>query len=182
MSSDIVIGLDCSTRSTGYGVFKDDKLIDYGIIKTDLSDWRERLYIQSQLLGELFDKYKPVEVFVEDVPLSPKGGIKTAVMLGAVQGMVYGVGASRQIKMKFILPSVWRSPLGLFDGTKEGKKRDLLKQKSVEKANELFGLDLIYKSPSSKQNCDDISDAILLCYSQISKRYFGKSLDKSKDM
>lgn len=178
MSGRITIGLDCSTRSTGFGVFEDENLIDYGLIKSESTDWRERLYTQSQALGTLFDVYSPEEIFIEDVPLSPKGGIKTAVMLGAVQGMVYGVGASRKIKMKFILPTVWRSPLGLFDGTKEGKKRDVLKQKSVEKANELFGLNLIYKSPSSKQNCDDISDAILLCYSQIKHRVFGKSIDK----
>ncbi len=178
MSGKITIGLDCSTKSTGYGVFEDDKLIDYGLIKSDCTDWRKRLYIQSQALDKLFDIYHPEEVFIEDVPLSPKGGVKTAIMLGAVQGMVYGIGASKKITMKFILPSVWRSPLGLFDGTKEGKKRSVLKQKSVEKANELFGLDLVYKSPSSKQNCDDISDAILLCYSQIKKRYFGKTVDK----
>lgn len=178
MNGKITIGLDCSTRSTGYGVFQNDKLIDYGIIKSEELDWRNRLLIQSKVLGELFDKYNPEEVFVEDVPLNPRGGIKTAVMLGAVQGMVYGLGASRKIEMKFVLPSVWRSPLGLFDGTKEGKKREVLKQKSVEKANELFGLELVYKSPSSKQNCDDISDAILLCYSQIKQRCFGKSIDK----
>lgn len=106
MNGRITIGLDCSTRSTGYGVFQNEKLIDYGVIKSDELEWRNRLLAQSKILGELFDKYKPIEVFVEDVPLNPKGGIKTAVMLGAVQGMVYGIGASRKIEMKLDRKSV----------------------------------------------------------------------------
>lgn len=174
----ITMGLDLSTKSTGYSVFENQNLLDYGVIKAYESDWRERLYHQATELGEILDQYSPECVYIEDVPLSLNGGAKIVLMLGAMQGIIYGLGASKNIPMKFIQPSVWRSPLGLYDGTKQGKHRDALKKKSVEKANELFGLNLIYKSPSSKFNCDDISDAILLCYSQITNRYFGKSVDK----
>ena len=45
-------------------------------------------------------------------------------------------------------------------------------------ANKEFNLSLVYKSPSSKFNEDDISDAILLGKSQIDKKIFGKVLDK----
>ena len=71
--------------------------------------------------------------------------------------------------IQFVLPQKWRSDIGIFDGTREGTKRDVLKKKSVEKANELFGLDLNWVSPSSSKNDDDISDAILLGWSQIHK-------------
>ena len=174
----ISIGLDCSTKSSGWAVFDNDKLIDYGLIKSDKTDWRDRLYYQGKILSELFDLYKPKTIYMEDVPLSLNGGAKVLMMLGAVQGLIFGIGSSKGIEMKFVLPSDWRSPLGLFDGTRQGTKRTELKKKSVEKANELFGLDLIYKSPSSKFNCDDISDAILLCYSQVKPKFFGKKLDK----
>ena len=170
----ITIGIDASTKSTGWSVFEDNKLINYGVIKTDNDNWRDRLVYQAKELGELFDLYKPTKVYMEDVPLNLNGGAKVVVMLGAVQGMIYGVGASRDIEMVFIQPSAWRSPLGLYNGKRDGTKRAELKKKSVEKANELFGLDLEYKSPSSKYNCDDISDAILLCYSQVKSRAFGK--------
>ena len=174
----ITIGLDLSTKSTGYSIFDNKVLLKYGVIKASESDWRERLYHQAMELGDILDKYKPECVYIEDVPPNLKGGAKIVLMLGAMQGIVYGLGASKDIPMKFIQPSVWRSPLGLYDGTKQGKNRNALKKKSVEKANELFGLNLVYKSPSSKFNCDDISDAILLCYSQIKDRYFGITVDK----
>ena len=169
-----IISLDLSTKSSGYAIFEEDKLIGYGLIQSNKTDWRERLYDMGKTLGTLFDLYKPEHIYIEDVPLNPRGGVKTAVMLGAVQGIIYGAGASREIEMSFILPSTWRSPLGLFDGSRDGTRRDELKRKSIEKANELFKLDLIYKSPASKQNQDDISDAILLGYSQIKPRAFGK--------
>ena len=169
----ITIGLDCSTTSSGWCVFDNDILIDYGVVKSDVSDWHKRLWHQAKVFGELFDLYKPEKIYMEDVPLNLNGGAKVVVMLGAVQGMVYGVAASRQIDIQFIQPSAWRSPLGLYSGTRSGTTRAELKKKSVEKANELFGLDLIYKSPSSKFNCDDISDAILLCYSQVKTKKFG---------
>lgn len=174
----ITIGLDCSTKSSGWAIFDDDKLIDYGVIKSIMTDWRERLFHQGLMLGKVLDKYKPEKVFMEDVPLYHKGGTKTLMMLGAVQGLVYGVVASRNIEIQFLQPASWRSPIGLFDGTKQGTHRDEMKKKSVEKANKLFGLELIYKSPSSKFNEDDISDAILVAYSQVGPRTFGKKVDK----
>lgn len=170
----ITMGIDASTRSTGWCVFDGDKLIKYGLIKSDNEDWRQRLVEQAQILGELFDTYKPVKVYMEDVPLNLNGGAKVVVMLGAVQGMLYGVGASRGIDMIFLQPSAWRSPLGLYTGSRDGTKRAELKKKSVDKANDLFELELVYKSPSSKFNEDDISDAILLCYSQVKKKAFWK--------
>ena len=64
--------------------------------------------------------------------------------------------------------------MGLFDGTKEGTKRTEMKRKSIEKVNELFGLGLVWKSPSSVRNQDDIADAVLVAYSQIKVRHIGR--------
>lgn len=174
MNGNVYIGLDASTTKTGYAVFKNQKLIEYGLIVAKDSDWRNRIYEQSKQLDTLFTKYNPFKVYIEDVPLNAKGGIKVAVMLGAVQGMIYGIGASHNINMEFLMPNSWRSPLGLFDGTERGKLRVEMKRKAVDKANELFNLNLVYKGASSKFNQDDIADAILLCFSQIKNRAFGK--------
>ena len=38
---------------------------------------------------------------------------------------------------------------------------------SVDYVNQTFGLDLIYKSPTSKFNQDDIADSINIAWSQI---------------
>ena len=110
---------------------------------------------------------------MEDVPLKARNP-KVLVQLGAVQGFFYGLVASFGIPIVFLNPSEWRSPMGLFDGTREGTKRDELKKKSIEKANKLFGLDLLWVSPKSTRNQDDVADAILVAYSQIKKKHIGK--------
>ena len=169
----IVCGIDASTRSTGFSIFKDKELIDYGVIKPEGEDWRECMTNQGPELIKILAKYHPDKIYMEDVPLK-KGNAKALVILGAVQGFIYGITASFEIPVEFLLPSEWRSPLGLYDGTREGTKRAELKHKSILKANEIFGLNLQWVSPSSKKNEDDISDAILIAYSQIKKKRFGR--------
>ena len=169
----IVMGIDASTASTGWSVFEDSKLIAYGVIKTKGEDWRDRLIHQGPKLIEIIKKYKPEKFIMEDVPLKSANS-KVLVILGAVQGFIYGIISAFETPVQFILPSEWRSPLGLYDGTREGTKRKELKKKSIEKANQLFGLELSWVSPSSSKNDDDISDAILIAYSQTKKRMIGK--------
>ena len=169
----IVMGIDASTTSTGWAIFEDNKLITYGVIKTKGEDWRDRLIHQGPKLTEIIKKYNPERVIMEDVPLKSANS-KVLVILGAVQGFVYGIISAFEIPVQFVLPSEWRSPLGLYDGTREGTKRKELKKKSIEKANQLFNLQLNWVSPSSSKNDDDISDAILLTYSQTKKRMIGK--------
>lgn len=173
-----LLGLDASSSSTGWSVFDKRGLAAYGLIRPDGEDWRDRLVNQGDKLKEVIEKYHPDKIIMEDVPLK-SGNSKVLVILGAVQGFIYGIAASYNIPVEFVLPSEWRSPLGLYDGTREGTKRKELKRKSVEKTNELFGLNLVWISPSSKFNQDDVSDAILLCYSQIKPRKFGKSHNQS---
>ena len=166
-------GVDASTTSTGWAIFDDKELKAYGLIKPNGEDWRERIVNQAPQLVEIISKYKPEKIYMEDVPLKSKYP-KVLVQLGAVQGFIYGVTASVHVPITFLVPSEWRSPMGLFDGTREGTKRAEMKRKSVEKANELFGLNLVWKSACSIKNDDDIADAILVAYSQIKKKHIGK--------
>lgn len=173
MNSMIIMGVDGSTKSTGYSVFKDKELIAYGVIKAEDEDWRKRIAIQGPQLAKLLANYRPDKIYMEDVPLKAQNPL-TLVQLGAVQGFFYGLSATFEIPIVFIKPSNWRSPMGLFDGTREGTKRAEMKRKSIEKANELFGLDLVWKSAYSTKNDDDIADAVLIAYSQVKIKYVGR--------
>lgn len=181
----IGIGIDASTTCIGYGVFNNNKLIAYGKIKPseECVTWRDRVQDYIPKLQELIDKYKPTKVCIEDVPLIKKK-MMTLVMLGSVQGMLLGVFGRNGIDIEFRSVSSWRSDIGLFDGTKEGKERDNMKIKSIQRANELFGLDLACvftrngKYNESKSD-DDISDGILVYAStldkyKVKKKTFGR--------
>lgn len=167
MNETIIMGLDASTTATGWAVFKGKQLLGYGCIRPEGKTWRERILQLGEPLSEVIAKYQPQKIIMEDVPLSTGGGVRTGIILGALQGFIFGIIHSYNIEVQFVLPSEWRSVVGVFCGTREGTKRQMLKQASVECANRLFGLGLKWVSPSSKQNEDDISDAILTAYSQL---------------
>lgn len=165
--NDVILGLDASSASTGFSIFDNKGLAAYGIIKPEGNDWRERLVHQAPQLKEIIEKYHPTQIIMEDVPLNEKGGLKILVVLGAVQGMILGLASSYGIPIKFVTPNEWRSKVGLFTGNRDDTKRDEMKKKSVEFVNQEFGLKLKWISKSSKFNEDDISDSILIAYSQI---------------
>ena len=140
----VVCGIDASTKSTGWSIFDGKELVAYGVIKPEGQDWRERTVNQAPKLIEILNQYHPDKIYMEDVPLKAQNPL-TLVQLGAVQGFFYGLSATFETPIAFIKPSNWRSPMGLFDGTRDGTKRAEMKRKSIEKANELFGLDLDWK-------------------------------------
>ena len=63
----ITMGLDLSTKSTGYSVFENQNLLDYGVIKAYESDWRERLYHQAMELGEIQGAMSSLSVVVAGI-------------------------------------------------------------------------------------------------------------------
>lgn len=161
----IYCGLDLSTSCSGYSIFRDGKLIGYGAIKPNGADWRERIMDETMQLEILLNKYNPDKVYVEDVPKKP--GNSTLLKLGAVHGMILSLCAGFKINPIFLLPNEWRRKLGLYDGTREGLKREVLKEKAIIMSNNLFGLQLEWHGANSKKSMDDIAEAILIAYSQI---------------
>lgn len=170
----VVMGIDGSTTSSGWAIFESGgcKRIASGRIKTKGENWRDKIEYEWVMFNQIIQKYRPEKIYMEDVPM--KNGKPTILKLGAIQGMAICLAAQYGVEIRFILPSEWRSGLGLFDGTRQGTKREILKKKAVETANKLFGLELLWVKEKSKLNEDDEAEAILIAYSQIKPRKFGK--------
>ena len=168
------MGIDGSTTSSGWAIFdsKDCCRLDSGRIQFNDKNWRERISKEWKVFNKIIQKYHPEKIYIEDVPM--KDGKSTILKLGSVQGMAICLASQYDIEIQFLLPSDWRSCLGLYDGTRQGTHREVLKKKAVETANKLFGLDLLWVKEKSKKNEDDEAEALLIAYSQIKKYKFGK--------
>jgi len=71
-----MISIDLSMRSTGYCVWKEGKLIAYGIINTDKNhNTYERANYVAQTLISLIKEYKITEVFIEAPAFAAKGSM-----------------------------------------------------------------------------------------------------------
>lgn len=171
----MILSLDASTTHIGWAIFEEDDLIDYGrIVPTDKSLWRDRVKESIMFLVEIIKQYNPTKIYIEDVPLIKKQMI-TLVQLGVVQGMILTLSTIFNIQLELISVSTWRKNIGLFDGTEKGKERDEMKIKSIQKANQLFNLDLplVFTKNGNfnptKSN-DDTADAILI-YASTRDKY-----------
>lgn len=178
------ISLDASTTAIGWAVFNEDKLIEYGrLTPSDKSlDWRERVHNLLPQLENLILKYKPTKIFQEDVPLGGSGGSLIIHQLSYLQGC-FSVIEKKYSEVEYIAVGTWRKNIGINDG--KDQRRNIKKIKSVEKANELFGLNLPIEYTSGgnyKENgSDDISDSILLFCStrdkyRVKTKSFGKGV------
>lgn len=170
----IVMGIDGSTTSSGWAIFESDGCIRIasGRIRPKGDNWRDKIEEEWVMFSELLEKYRPEKIYMEDVPM--KDGKLTIMKLGAVQGMAICLAAQYGIDIQFLLPNEWRSCLGLYDGTRQGTHREILKRKAVETANKLFKLNLLWVKEKSKQNEDDEAEALLIAYSQIKYSKFGR--------
>ena len=170
----VVMGIDGSTSSSGWAIFESNecKRLASGRIQPKGLDWREKIKQEWIIFSQIIEKYKPEKIFMEDVPM--KDGKPTIMKLGAVQGMAICLSSQYNIEIVFLLPSEWRSGMGLYDGTRQGTHRDILKRKAVETANKLFDLNLLWIKEKSKKNEDDEAEALLIAYSQIKQSKFGR--------
>ena len=60
------------------------------------------------------------------------------------------------VEFDFVSVATWHSALGIL------KSKGDLKEQSINIANEKYGINLLFKSPSSKYNQDDIADSALI--------------------
>jgi Holliday junction resolvasome RuvABC endonuclease subunit len=189
-----ILGLDVSSKKSGYALFQNQNLIEYGLwelSKEEESDWRKRIIYMAKCVADYCDLHYIDVVYIEDVPPIIQNS-QTIKVLSALQGMLLAVFSLRDIEVEFIPVKTWKSKIGInLTASKENnvckkhfkeyydkESRKYLerlknatkayeKKLSVDYVNQMFGLDLVYKSASSKNNQDDIADAICIGASQI---------------
>ena len=79
----ITIAIDPSTKCTGYSVFKDNELIDYGAFSEESKNTTERVFNILTKVEELIKKHEPTNMAVEDVQITMNA--KTAKALLGLQ-------------------------------------------------------------------------------------------------
>lgn len=173
-----ILGIDAATKKTGYSVLNSTtgELVEYGLIKTNSEDVRERMKEIYFELTKIIKQHKDIKVVVvEDVPISSHNNLKTGKELSTLQGVILGVCFEQCLPWVVYAPSGWRSRMDLYDGTRDGMKRAVQKELAVDKVNELYNLNFNYyiRDTKTKQSDDDVAEAIL-----IARAYF---LEKKED-
>lgn len=147
-----MLAFDTSTTATGWALYIDGKLNDYGCLefKSDIpSDVRFEMMVNK--IYRKIDEVRPQIVVTEQTSLSKRANnIKTQIMLTQVLGAVWGKCLLVDAYYHFFTPSEWRK---LVDPEKKPRKREELKKWSIDKVNSFLKTEI---------NNDNISDAILI--------------------
>jgi Holliday junction resolvasome RuvABC endonuclease subunit len=156
-----ILSLDLSTKSSGWAIFEDTELINYGCITSASTDLIKRIYVMRDNLLEVLKNYNIDKIIVEEVRPEGTGygvgNLKTHRALmwlqAAIAFMVHD--NYKNIEIEYIYPSSWRSVCGIKNG--RGIKRDSQKAADIAFVKEHYNIEVN----------DDIADAICIGHAQI---------------
>ena len=137
-----LLSLDISTKSTGYAVYKDSTLVEFGVCAPVSKSHLSRGNAMAEFFGELIAKHNVDCVVIEELKVLKN--VKVTVMLAQVQGLI--LRELRGLPVTFVMPTVWRKPFELNGKREEAKKHAIGWCKA-------HGYDV---------SCDDDAEAIIL--------------------
>lgn len=104
-----VMGIDISSRSTGWSIVQGDKLIEYGKVNpTGKMTVSQKLFLFHVELKKIIERHKPDEIAIEDVPLVKS--VSVAKLLARFNGVAM-IEAYRHLQRDPVLfePSKWKT-------------------------------------------------------------------------
>lgn len=144
-----ILALDQATKITGWSLWDDETLVQYGLFRTKAKTSVDRLSEIHQWLNQLVGIYKPDLVLLEDIQYQEKVEGKTVFNGNAVNGVtvyktlaellgVLQVSLREQgVDFEVVSSSVWRKEIGI-----KGKMRSEKKQSAQKQVKEWFNIDV----------------------------------------
>jgi Holliday junction resolvasome RuvABC endonuclease subunit len=115
-----LLALDQASRTSGFAVFEDNKLIKYGKFTFDDTDFGIRLMKIRDKVKSLIDEFSVDKVVFEDIQL--QDNVDTFKKLAEVFGVIFELVTELNIPHEAILASSWKSTLKI-KGTKRPEQK-----------------------------------------------------------
>lgn len=149
-----VLAFDQASRTSGYSVFEDGKLITYGKFTYDDDDFGVRLmHIRNKVIS-LIDTHNPDKIAFEDIQLQNNvvNNVDTFKKLAEVFGIIYELVTERNIPHDIVLASSWKSLLSI-----KGRER------AEQKKNAQLWVQNTYGVSPTQDECDAICIGVYAC-------------------
>lgn len=117
-----ILAFDQASRTSGYAVFDDDKLVDYGKFTFEDVDFGMRLLRIRERVDKLIEKYQPNKVYFEDIQL--QDNVETFKKLAEVFGVIDELLTEKDIPHEAILSVTWKSALNIKGKLRADQKRN----------------------------------------------------------
>lgn len=136
--SKVILALDQSTSATGWGLFINEKLEDYGVVRSTgieekkINDMKNWLTTKIQEL-KLNPSYE-IKVILEDIQVQ-RNDVKTYKVLAHLQGVLLNVLYKEDVHYAIYYSSEWKSSCGV-----KGKDRTAQKNNAQKFIQEKYGV------------------------------------------
>ena len=158
-----ILGLDLSTKSSGWAYFENGELKTHGCITSASTDLIKRIHIMTNSIKDILIENPNInKLIIEEV--RPEGGYgvgnqKTHKALMYLQAAIEFLVHDEfpKVGIEYIYPSSWRATLGIKNG--RGIKRTTLKEADIAFVKNKYNIDVN----------DDEADAICIGLAQFSK-------------
>lgn len=148
-----ILALDQATRTSGWAIFEDGQLTDFGKVTFDDEDILKRIHKVCIYLQVMLIKFKPDKVIIEDIALQGQtNNVQTFKALAQLQGAIIETLLSKYIPFEIWAPNQWRAECHFLKDN--DKKRNAQKKIAQEWVREKFG----------KVCTQDEADAICIGY------------------
>ena len=149
-----ILSFDQSTKVTGYSLYNNSNLINYGTIQSNSTEKNpiERMKQMYDNIKQCLVKYNPDFVVFENVQFQKNYG--TFQQLSQLQGVLMSLLFERNIGFHIIEPTAWKAFCGV-----KGRKRQEQKDNAIQLVKDRFKLSV----------SEDEADAILIGFWAINK-------------
>lgn len=120
-----ILALDQATHISGYAVFSNKQLIDYGIFEAQGDNDIIRSVQIKQWLISLIDQYEIDFVGLEGIQYQAAAGVTTFETLARLQGILMAACQEEKIPYKVVNTNTWRLHCGVKGKTRVDKKRSM---------------------------------------------------------
>lgn len=124
--SDILLALDQASQTSGYSVFTDGKLTEYGKFTFDDADVGHRLTKIRNKVISLIDQYNITEVAFEDIQMQTNrvNNVVTFKTLAEVYGVIHQLLDEKKIPYQVVPSVTWKSTLGIKGANRQTQKKN----------------------------------------------------------
>ena len=121
-----LLALDQASVTSGYAVFKNGDLVDYGKFTFNDDVIAERLVKIRAKVIELIEEHDIDEVAFEDIQMQGNvtNNVQTFKVLSEVFGVVSEVLQEKKMKYTVVMSGTWKSTLGIKGRTRPEQKRN----------------------------------------------------------
>lgn len=153
-----IIGLDLSTKNSGWAIFEGDQLIAHDVINAGSPYLFERIEKMTSEIERVLKAFQPTKAVIEEVlPEDVEHNQKTFKALIYLQAFIMHLMYKYNIEAELVVASHWRKGCGIETGP--GIKRISLKPRDIDFVKKMYSIEV----------GDDEADAICIGWSSTHK-------------